>query len=99
MIDLHFLRRHYPDQVRGSRAGSSPLSLVSPDSPSNVLILLSISWLDRDVKKSSAKSLANAPFPNLFDLYFVWISSRRKMYEISQQAIEFTWFVKHWVMT
>ena len=40
MIDLRSLRRHYPDQVRGSRAGSSPLSLVSPDSPSNVLILI-----------------------------------------------------------
>ena len=39
---LQFLRRYYPGQVHGSRAFSPPLSLVYPDSPSRIRLLLSV---------------------------------------------------------
>jgi hypothetical protein len=47
----HSLRRHYPDQVTGSKAFGLPLSLAIPGSPSRILFEWSIKSEQRDVKK------------------------------------------------
>ena len=41
---LRFLRRHYPDQVRGSSAVRAPLSPATPSSPC-YLITARVYWM------------------------------------------------------
>jgi hypothetical protein len=36
--ELRFLRRHYPDQVRGSQTSGLPLSPATPSSPCYLIV-------------------------------------------------------------
>lgn len=62
ICDLRSLRRHYPVQVRGSKAKGFPLSQATPGSPCNVCCEVSITFEREDVKRRTGNGTSlNVP--------------------------------------
>jgi hypothetical protein len=101
---MRFLRRHYPDQVRGSRArlpSSQPGNTKLPVQMfTRGAILLRVAVYKLSITKvEGVVKLTHATLPLFFELKLARADSRAKGEEIDQQAIELAWFVQHRKMT
>ena len=101
---MRFLRRHYPDQVRGSRArlpSSQPGSTKLPvQMYTRSTILLRVAFYKLSITKAGeVVKLPHAALPLFFELKLARADSGAKGEEIDQQAIELARFVQHREMT